>query len=532
MRNFTLDYSSLFAAPDPQKKNRLFYWFWLGLLFLSGGVFWAGFLNWGRGPYAYHDWADITIPRLTFLLDGLRKGILPLHITDSFPLGGVTDQFLTIPDVVISPQIIFLKWMNINQFILVNFLIFYTVGFIGTVWLNRKLRLSPASLALFFLLFNFNGHILAHISLGHYTWTAYFFFPWLVGLVIELMGGKGGWSWALRVASLLLIMLLQGGYHQFIYSLFLLGFLVLVFPKKVSTLLGALGFSVLVSAFRLLPPFMNLGKFDNNFTAGYPMVQSFWDALVHLYIPNDFTINNDLTNQIGTWEYTLFIGILAAVFLVGFGFISAFRNRNNPGSYAILLLPSLGLAILSLDRFYKFLRLVIPLPLITGERVPARMISLAFILVLVVAVAEYQRWLNKQKPSSILALSSLGALLLVGNDLWQNFRTWRIPAAAGKYELVVYQAARWAPVVKSDPSYALILVSGLSVTILSMAALVYLTLWSRRSRNAPALSRVAVFRRAVPFTYSLHKPLIQSTRRLAQPRTLVPVTSRFRNKGA
>ncbi len=472
----------LFIAPDIRQKSRVLFWLWVVLLFLAGVFIWGKFLNWWLSPFTYHDWADITIPRLTFLQDAVYQGVLPLHILDPFTLGNVTDRYLTIPDAFLSPQIVLLRWLAIGQFIWVNFLLLYTVGCLGLLWISLKKNLSLAALTFLFLLFNFNGHITAHISVGHYTWTAYFLYPWLIGLIFVLMEGSGGWPWVLKVSALLFVMLLQGGYHQFIYALFLLALLIPVLPRHFWTLCGALVFSVLLSAFRVLPPALNLGAFNNRFISGYRSPGSLWTALVQIYPPNQFTQDPGLAKQVGTWEYALFVGIAAALFLGWFGVVCAFRNRHKVGSYFTLLLPVIGLILLSLHDVFRTVRVILPLPLFTGERVSARILVLALLLLLVLAVIELQRWFNNQPAlAPVITLLSAGAGLLMAFELERNLRAWSIPAAAQAFPLLSYQADRWLVANHPDLVYANILLIGGGISLAALTVLVFFTLRSHRS---------------------------------------------------
>ena len=38
-----------------------------GFLFIIGLAAWGWFLNWGSIPFDFHDWSEITAPRLAFL---------------------------------------------------------------------------------------------------------------------------------------------------------------------------------------------------------------------------------------------------------------------------------------------------------------------------------------------------------------------------------------------------------------------------------------------------------------------------------
>ncbi len=54
---------SLLAAlydPETERKHRWLGWGWLGGLYAVGGLLWGKFLNWGKIPFDFHDWAEIT----------------------------------------------------------------------------------------------------------------------------------------------------------------------------------------------------------------------------------------------------------------------------------------------------------------------------------------------------------------------------------------------------------------------------------------------------------------------------------------
>lgn len=468
------------VEPAPQGIARRLIQAWYAALFVGGLFLWGNFFNWGLGPINYHDWQAINAPRLAFLQDAVMRGVLPLHISDSLPLAAVTDRFMTIPDVLLSPQIWLLRWMDLGPFILVNTWLLYAAGFAGLMWLRKKVKLSAFAFTVLFFLFNFNGHILSHFTVGHATWTAYFLFPWLLGLAVELFEGLADWGWVTRTALLLLAMLLQGGYHQFIWSLFFLGFLALAAPNRFWILTRAAIFAVLLGSFRLLPNVLNLGEFDNVFIAGYPLFKSIWGALTDIYIPNDITLSGGMTRPVGLWEFSLYTGLLGAIFLVVFGVILSVKHREDRGSYTSLLLPAAGLVLLSFDRVYKYLRLALPIPLITGERISSRIISLAFVIVLVLAVIQLQRWIERSRFSPALNLTWMAAFVWTANDLWQNFRLWRIIDAYDKFELKVFSPARYTVANHPDAQYFTVLWIGLA---LSLAALGLLFFFSSRERK-------------------------------------------------
>src|SRR5262245_57647269 len=133
-------------------------------LFVAGLVGWAYVMGFGLVALDFHDWPGINIPRLMFLQNAIRGGDWPLHMSGTGSLHGVTDRFLALPDVITSPQSVLLLFMPLERFILVDVLIHYTLGFAGLLMLRRHFGWSLFTLTTVFLLFLFNGHILAHYS--------------------------------------------------------------------------------------------------------------------------------------------------------------------------------------------------------------------------------------------------------------------------------------------------------------------------------------------------------------------------------
>ena len=204
-------------AGRPQPVHAWLQRLWLAILFLGGLYLWGRFLNWGRGPVNFHDWAIIFGPRLAFLREAILRAELPLHLSAPAVEDGVTLRFLSSPDQILSPQIFLLPWIDIPHFVLSQYLLMYALGFWALLHLRRRFELSILAFTILFTLFNFNGHILAHASVGHANWAGYFLIAVFVILVFDLLDGGANWRWVAKVVFLSLFIILQGSYHQFIY---------------------------------------------------------------------------------------------------------------------------------------------------------------------------------------------------------------------------------------------------------------------------------------------------------------------------
>ncbi len=468
-----------------QNSSKVFF-LWAGILFIAGAAVWVWFFNSGQIPLNFQDWDKVTVPRLAFLQNSIRQGVLPLHINDQSALGGMTDRFMGIPDVMLSPQVLLLAWMDIRAFLLLNFLLLYAAGFAGLLVFGRKQKLGMLAFTILFALFNFNGHLVAHLSIGHYTWTGYFLFSWLLVFIFDLFAGKVEWRWVAQVSVTLFAMLLQGGYHQFVHSLILLALLAITLPGKFFDLLKAILFAALLSAVRLLPEVVNLQNFHDTFfyLGGYPSLADLIDSLTRLAGPTRST-SNGLTYPLWSWEYNLYIGLAAALFLLLFGVIIPYLNRKQPANHLVLWIPAIGLILLSMDQVFFLLQNIFHVPPLTGERAPGRMAVLAFLLILAMAGIEFQKWCkDHQKQSILYPLACAGGVIFMLHDLWQNLRIWRIVDIAKQFAIEEeYPLAHWQVVNHTDTRYLFALAVGAAISLATLAWLIFIQ--TRKTQPIP-----------------------------------------------
>lgn len=459
---------------------------WLGLVWFAGlwlvGVFLLGqLLNWGRGPLNFHDWAEVNAPRIAFVRDAVISGQLPLHMPDASALRGITDRYLALPDVILSPQMLLLPLMDVAQWILFNTLLLYTLGCGALFWLWRRFDLAPLVFAVLFIIYSANGHLQAHLSVGHVNFASYFLFPWLLVLLIQAMDVEKlpGWRWVASAAFLLFFILLNGGFHQFVWGLFFLGFFGIFswkyFPLMLKTLIAA----CLLAMLRLLPPALELGRFDNEYLGGYPTLITLFDGLVRLVDPYQSFDSRSLLTQLGWWEFDLFIGVSGALFVLGFGLVRWIKQLKDADGFAPFLLPSLALFLLSIGRIYRLLMLL-PIPLINGERVSARIIILPFLVLAVMAAVQMQRWLaGRSLPREArLGIAALAVLLL--HDAWQHTRAWRVNNAAFAYGEVDLDLTLKVVANHADAAYTNLLTAGAALTLITALALLLLAWRERR----------------------------------------------------
>ena len=458
------------------QKRRYLTWACLLALFLGGAYLWAVFIQRGANQMNFADWAAITGPRLTLVQDAMHKLTLPFHAAHNSALKG-TPRYFSVPDVFASPQFILLGYLTVEQFTVVNTLLLYGLGFWGLLRIRSRYRLSLLPFSLLFLLYNFNGHILAHFTVGHVTWWGNFLFSWFILWILDVVQGDGGgWPWVLKTSLLLLVIFLQGGYHQFVWALFFLGLIGLSYPRLFLLMLKTAIAAVGLSLVRLLPILLEAGTFQPADYGGYPTLLSMWNSLV---VPGQPRVSLPVIVQsyfltLNAWELSLYVGLLGAFFLLGFGVFYLLKDQQRP-SLARLLLPCSGMVLLSLGLIFSYLRTYLPLPLFTGERVAARIIILPFLTVLVLAAIECQRWLDK-RPGFVLQWLFVAGLAFEINDLAINFQTWRTSNSARLFPVKSFDPTWWYIANNyQDTVYLHALAAGLLLSLLSLVALIILS---------------------------------------------------------
>lgn len=399
---------------------------------------------------------------------------------DSSALRGVTDRFMSIPDPILSPQVLLLRFLDVGPFILVHTILLYTLGVLGLLWFRRKYSLSLAAFSVLFLLFNFNGHILAHYSVGHVTWGGYFLFPWLLVLFFRLLEGDQSWRWVAQTALLLFFIWLQGSFHPYIWGLMFLGFLGVTSWKNFPPVIKAVVFTVLLSMVRILPPTLVFNQFDDEFLGGYPTVTDTLLSMVTFKYPAEAIDIRTMLNPYAWWEFNLYLGLVGTVFLLTFGVYKWIKNQRAETGFPALLLPIAGMFVLSIGRIYRLVRLI-PIPILSGERASIRMIILPVVTLLILGAIEFQAWLQSQKQNTILRLTELGLLLLIGHDLWQHAKVWQVTNAFPAFDIAEVDLTIKVVANHPDPPYITMLSIGAIISLLTLIFLLFQ--WWREKRK-------------------------------------------------
>lgn len=464
---------------DPQKECnvRWLAWVWVAVLLIAGVYFWGKFFNWGRIPFDFHDWAEVNAARIEFVRNAVRSGQFPLHMAEIGHLRNLTDRYMSIPDAILAPQIVLLFFLKTGPFVYVNTLILYFVGMFGLLQFRKKYSISLAAFTWLFLLFNFNGHLTAHFAVGHVTWWGYFLIPWYFLLIFDALEKEPGWSWITGMAFILFLIFLQGSFHIFTWLLLFLGLFGLTSWKRfwlaIKTGLAAL----LLSMVRILPPILLLGKFDTEFFGGYSSIQELLMAMITMKPVSQSmpVVGLPGSSPLGWWEFDIYVGLVATLFILYFGVICWFKDRDYYPHFQPLFLPAITLFVLSIGELYSFVR-ILPIPLLSGERVSSRIVIIPFILVLFMAVIYYQRALISSRLSRVFQLASIILMLVTVNDLWQHMRAWRVTTAVKSFRYTPVDLTIKVVGNHPDSPYFWMIAIGAFISLATGIFLIYKTL--------------------------------------------------------
>lgn len=479
--------AALFES-EVERDFRYFSQIWVGVVYILGLALWGSFLGWRLVPLDYSDWAVINLPRLDAVRDALYYGQIPFHLKDVSSLHGV-DRFFSLPDIITTPQMLLLRFVSLQTFILIDTFIHYSIGFVGLLWFRRKYNLTVIAFSLLVGLFSLNGHILLHYAYGQITWAGYFLFPAFFALMIRFIEEPPTWRWVALVSFLMFYMVLAGSEHHFLWLLLFLAVLSLVEWRKFFWGVAAMLSSGLVSAVRLLPPAFSASDFYATMGIkgglfAYPGIIKILAAMLWYQAPG---INADFELPFDYWEITLYVGGIGTIFILVFGLLfglwSAFKATEAGLVFRKFLLPAFFLGFLSIGKNYEILRST-GITIFYGERAVTRLIIVPLVLLIIFSAINFQSWLNQTKPQRFYLPLLLGSAVLL-YQLFEHVFIWQAINARegfGKvFGVLTSDLAGNSLNNHPDPKYFTVLGVSLGITLLTSAFLIW---QAQRDNNA------------------------------------------------
>ena len=273
--------------------------------------------------------------------------------------------------------------------------------------------------------------------------------------------------------------------------LFFLAFLSIAQKGLFLPALKAAVAAVLLAAVRLLPVTLEAGAFDSTYHGGFLSLADVWKGFTALQAPDQYVPSPLFLKPLGSWEFTIYVGLGGALFLAFFGVYRWWADRDPAPRYPALILPVLALAVLSMNGVFGALR-TLQFPMLSGERVPARILSLPFVFLLVIAVVYFQRWLQADGPRLALRLAVAGGIIAFAiHDLWENLSIWSLNRVADLFPHEDMFYNKWIVANDyADEAYIHMLVVGAVISTVSLLALLALAWRERRqARLVPAPER-------------------------------------------
>ena len=401
-------------------------------------------------------------------------------------LDGHSVKFLGIPETILSPQVALLPLIGLGNFVLVNTWIMYSLGFVGCLLLRKRFELSLLPFIFLFLLFNFNGHITAHLSVGHTMWLGYFLLPFFFLLMLDLAQHQGPPRLRISLPLSLIVfgIVLQGSIHFYIWCLL---FLVLfgLFNRQHWKVAGlTIILSLCLSAVRWLPAIFTYAGYRRSGYYSEYVFSTFVDALTTIYSYGQLPGLRVPSGPVGWWEFDAFIGIIGVAFIAYFGIYQRFRGNPNLDSHRFRAFdfPILIFVLISFGVGYDLVRdLQIPL-VSTIERVPARLLIMPLVALIVISSIRMESFLETIDKNTTFKLVSLSAIVLLAYQLGFHSWFWRVSTSG---ELVGEAVSEFTfnTAVQGDLLYTTAVRVGGLLTLAALVGIAVFFLWTVAARR-------------------------------------------------
>ena len=429
------------------------------VMIAAGVVLLAWFLRFGaidlnQGPDWQKEWTYYTA-----LKEALAAGRLPWTLRQQFQ---GTDQYLSNPETVFAPQVIALRWLTIQHFVLAQLLCYSAIGLSCILRLARELRFGALASLIVSMLFLLNGHVLSHLAQGHGQWVAYLLIPCVFLVIHRAANDHTSRANQVQLALALTGMVAVGGWHVFVWCSIFIAAFVAVCREAWRFVAGAALITVGLSAFRILPAVLVFGASGNEYLGSFDSLSNFAIALIGE--PRVFM------NGLDWWEFDTFIGWMGLVLLCLGVTLPLAPSRTKSLDY--LWAPSLTMVVLG---FYDIYRIsLFQLAGFSSERVASRLVIVGVLGLVLIGCLQLNDWLRSTSAHRRRALVALATLFLA-IQLIARAEAGRPARDRGQPPPV--------DVIKSDPPeliYKISVFGGLSIS-LAAAVLALRRLWTSQS---------------------------------------------------
>ena len=458
-------------------------------LFLAGAAFWVVLLDRAPGtlagpPVALEDWPK-EYRYLAVLQQAVREARVPYVLSEPIVF---SRKFLAIPETCLSPQVALLLVLAPGAFVVVNTLLLHAAFCAGVVALARRLRLALVPAAAFYLLAGFNGHVTAHLAVGHSMWAGFLLLPLVLLPLVDLVEDAQAPRAPILLAGALAAILFQGALHVFTWCVLLLLLVAAFRPGRLRPVAQALAWTAGMTALRLLPAVFVARRRETAFLSGYPSLLDLLRGLATV-LPPEGAQRGGRFGVVSPWELDAYVGPAGLALLVA-GLVLFVRRA--PGSVlARLAGPIAVMAVLALGDAGVVLELS-RLPLLSAERVTSRLVALPLVIAALLAAVGLDRaWrAGGRGLRASIAIGVAATALGLAAHGW----TWRVaslaerlPERKGVVDVRIVDADDISP--EADRLYRRLVLAGALVSLATGAAAV-LRLRAPGQRRAAADSAI------------------------------------------
>lgn len=395
------------------------------ILLLVAIAFWFYFFNYSYPAVGNGDWL-----KEYEYINILRYAILSREI----PWSIGPHRFLSNPEIIFSVDLFVLPWLSNKLYFFIHTSIYYTLGFLGLILLTKNW--SPVPIFFVWILFTFNGFILAHLGAGHLQFIGYFTYPLLFWLLTKLKQDREQriYVHSVYLAFLLTLLFLNGSLHPAIWACIFLVLVGIFEPILISRIGASIVLAGFLSAFKLIPA----ATYDtraSSFVTGYPNLLTLIDALTVIGQHDPQKTNIGLLSW---FEYDAFIGFVGTALLIFFS-IKSF-GRQNGLFLKGMFFAGFVMLILSLGNVYELVTLI-PKSYFQVERIVTRFISLPLVLFIFCsgfAMNSYWNETSWTNPGKVLLVLLIPLIIF---EIYSYIQFYRLPLIRG----VIYVPPEFIP---------------------------------------------------------------------------------------
>jgi len=234
--------------------------------FLLGIIHWVAFMGYGSPDYNSFDWR-ITYPSYELIKEAITNLTIPYYATfyggESLTKSTYDIKFFALPNFgTVSPHLVLLKFISVSNFIVVNTIIYFSIGFWGVLKWIKELKLTTSAAVYLIVMFCFNGYLTSKMGIGWLgTNFGYFLLPNFLWIVYKFIN-KSNYTTRenLIIASefsFLMFFTILNASAKCLYQFGLVSLLVLIcFPKRLGTYFYSLCITFLLVSFWFWPSFL------------------------------------------------------------------------------------------------------------------------------------------------------------------------------------------------------------------------------------------------------------------------------------